>query len=179
MLLPFPTRVSEMTDPNSLTITSLRWDTYTGEKSSVPYIVANITWKVNRQNHDGESLWQQMKSKSEAYTQVTTTGTPDEESALIEAAWGESGESVGGWIEYMNIHSRWGKAWTHQDEKWQYIEKFDTFWLREWCSDCGIVREALKELEYFRKTGKTLYTYRGIDDGVMLRHLETIHDYWD
>ena len=97
----------------------------------------------------------------------------------MDAAWGETGDSVGGWITYMDAHHKCGKAWTRQDPCWQYIEKFDTFHLRQWVSDCGVTREALKELEYFSKTGKTSYIYRHINDATVTRHLETLDRYWD
>ncbi len=170
------------TETNSLKITSFRWDARQSAIGEVPYIIANITWRIDRKTFWGESLWTQMKAKSENYVQVTTTGTPEEEEAIMEAAWrdeGDGGDNIGGWIEYLRVNNRWGKAWTHQDATWQYIEKFDTFWLREWVTDCGVVRELLKELNHFYKTGKTLYTHRGVDDGVIMLHLETLNRYWD
>jgi hypothetical protein len=82
----------------------------------------------------------------------------------------------------LNSHTPYpgyGRAWTHQDPVWQYLEKFDTFWLREWVADCPVTRAIIADLEFYREHGKLPTVYRTIDEGIILQHLRTLQTYWD
>jgi len=148
----------------TLTITSLRVDERKGEV--VPYLIVNCCFTVVPESHDGY-LWAQAKGDSEEYRQVLTIDDPKkyEESLLI---W-----------DYTTRYSGYGSAWTHQDPVWEYIEKFDTFWLREWVADCPVTRAIVKDLEHYKTHGMLPTVYRTIDEGIILQHLRTLQSYWD
>ena len=148
----------------TLTITSLRVDERKGEV--VPYLVINCCFTVEPETHDGY-LWAQAKGDSEEYRQVLTIDDPEkyEESLLT---W-----------DYATRYPGYGRAWTHQDPVWQYIEKFDTFWLREWVADCPVTRAIVKDLEHYKTHGMLPTVYRTIDEGIILQHLRTLQSYWD
>jgi hypothetical protein len=148
----------------TLTITSLRVDERKGEV--VPYLIVNCTFKVTPESHDGY-LWAQAKGDSEDYRQVLTIDDPEkyEESLLT---W-----------DYTTRYPGYGRAWTHQDWVWEYIEKFDTFWFREWVADCPVTRAIVKDLEHYKTHGMLPTVYRTIDEGIILQHLRTLQRYWD
>jgi hypothetical protein len=148
----------------SLIITSLRVDAIQGEV--VPFLIVNCCFKVEPEAHDGY-LWAQAKGDSEEYRQVLTIDDPEKYE-----------ESLLNW-DYSTRYDGYGKAWTHQDPVWEYIEKFDTFWFREWIADCKVTRAIIQELEFYRDNGRTLSVYRTIDEGIILQHLRTLQRYWD
>ena len=59
------------------------------------------------------------------------------------------------------------------------IEKFDTFWFREWIADSSVTRAILDEIDYYQLFGKLKSVYRHSDVGIILQHLRTLHSYWD
>jgi hypothetical protein len=154
-----------MSDNPELKITSLSWREFSGKKSDIPYLIINCTFKVTPETY----LWQTTKAESEEYVHSLTVDEPKkyEEWIMSEMGFGQ--------FKYPGF----GRAWTIQDQVWQYIEKFDTFWLREWTADCAVVRAALHELDYYRKNGCLPSVYRSTDEGTILRHLRTINSYWD
>jgi hypothetical protein len=153
----------------AITITNLRADFRSSESSDVSYIIVNCTFKCARDPENYDYAWNQAKAWSEEYRQVLTIDDP---------------KGYEAWISNWDLNSRskypgYGKAWTHEDPTWQYIEKFDTFWFREWISDCGTTRDIIQELEYYRKHGELPWVYRAIDDCIILKHLRTLQSYWD
>jgi hypothetical protein len=148
----------------SLIITSLRVDAIQGE--IVPFLVVNCCFKVEPEAHDGY-LWAQTKGDSEEYRQVLTIDDP----VKYE-------ESLLNW-DYSTRYSGYGRAWTHQDPVWEYIEKFDTFWFREWIADCKVTRAIIQELEFYQDNRRLPSVYRTIDEGIILQHLRTLQRYWD
>ena len=148
----------------TLTITSLRVDERKGEV--VPYLIINCCFTVEPETHDGY-LWAQAKGDSEEYRQVLTIDNPEkyEESLLT---W-----------DYATRYPGYGRAWTHQDPVWQYVEKFDTYWFREWVADCPVTRAIVKDLEHYKTHGMLPTVYRTIDEGIILQHLRTLQRYWD
>lgn len=152
-----------MTD--NLTITSLRWDERSGTKTDIPYIIVNCTFKIDRESPQ----WQCAKGESEKYVSNLTIDDPKKYDKWIDT------ECIISGFRYPGF----GRAWTMQDPVWEYLEKFDTFWLREWVADCAVVRAVLAELEYYQKYGKLQSVYRSVDSGTILRHLRTINAYWD
>ena len=149
----------------TLTITNLRVD----EKGTeVPYLIVNCCFKVEPEAHDGH-LWAQAKGDSEEYRQVLTIDDPEKyESHIMN--WD---------FTLREKYPGYGRAWTHHDPAWQYIEKFDTFWFREWIADCKVTRAIIQELEFYQDNGRTPSVYRTIDEGIILQHLRTLQNYWD
>jgi len=148
----------------TLTITSLRVDERKGEV--VPFLVINCTFKVIPEAHDGY-LWAQAKGDSEEYRQVLTIDDPEkyEESLLT---W-----------DYATRYPGYGRAWTHQDPVWEYLEKFDTFHFKEWVADCPVTRAIINDLEHYKTHGMLPTVYRTIDEGIILMHMRTLQSYWD
>ena len=150
----------------TLTITNLRVDAIQGEV--VPFLVINCCFKVEPDAEDG-FLWAQAKGDSEEYRQVLTIDDPEKYEDYI-LNWN------------FNVKSRYpgySRAWTHQDQIWQYIEKFETYHFQEWISDCPVSRAIVADLEYYKEHGKLPTVYRSIDEGIILQHLRTLHSYWD
>lgn len=148
----------------TLTITSLRVDEIQGEV--VPFLVVNCCFTVEPDVEDGY-LWAQAKGDSEDYRQVLTIDDPEKYE-----------ESLLNW-DFGNKYPGYGRAWTHQDPVWDYIEKFNTFWFREWIADCKVTRSIIQELEFYQDNGRLPSVYRTIDEGIILQHLRTLQRYWD
>jgi hypothetical protein len=159
----------------ALQITNLRVDFRTSESPkpwpNVPYMIVNCVFKCSRSNDPGEDfVWCQAKGGSEEYTQVLTIDDPKRYDAWIcdDLGWSLSSKYDG-----------YGRAWTHEDPTWRYIEKFDCFWFREWVADCTVTRAIVSELAYYKEHGKLPSVYRSVEDGIILSHLRTLHSYWD
>jgi hypothetical protein len=149
---------------NELQITHLRWDAYTGEKSHIPYIVVNCTFKVTPDTYT-ENL---AKSQSEEYQKVRALDDPKR-----YEDWLHKDQN---WLKPYD-GSSW--VWMQKDADWTYLSKFNTYWFRQWIADCGPTRTILRELEYYQKTGKTEWVYRSTSESIMLKHLTTLGTYWD
>jgi len=147
----------------TLTITSLRVDE---RGTEVPFLIVNCCFTVKPNAEDG-FLWAQAKGDSEDYRQVLTIDDPEkyEESLLT---W-----------DFKTRYPGYGRAWTHQDTVWEHIEKFDTFWFREWIADCPVTRAIVADLRYYKEQGKLPTVYRSVDEGIILHHLRTLQRYWD
>ena len=148
----------------TLTITSLRVNE---RGTEVPFLVVNCTFKCDKDPESYDFLWTQAKGDSEDYRQVLTIDEPEKYEASL-LTW-----------DFKTRYSGYGRAWTHQDPVWQYIEKFDTFWLREWIADCPVTRAIVSDLAYYKEHGKLPTVYRSIDEGIILQHLRTLQSYWD
>lgn len=150
----------------TLRILNLRVD-YRGE--DVPFAIVNCVFKCERSNnYDTDFAWAQAKADSEEYRQVLTVDDPKRYEAWITSHW-----------DLSKRYSGYGRAWTHNDPPWRYVEKFDVFWFREWISDCPVTRAVIFELEYYREHGKLPSVYRSVDEGIILSHMRTLHSYWD
>lgn len=158
----------------ALTITNLRVDYRSSESlqgyPNVPYAIFNCVFKCDRSNnYDTDFAWAQAKAFSEEYRKVLTIDDPERYDAwLMRDGWNLDGKYDG-----------YGKAWTHEDPTWRYIEKFDVFWLREWIADCAVTRAVIAELQYYKEHGKLPSVYRSTDECIILSHLRTLHSYWD
>ena len=148
----------------TLTITNLRVDAIQGEV--VPFLIVNCCFTVEPEAHDG-FLWAQAKGDSEDYRQVLTIDDPETYEAWL-LNW-----------DYTARYSGYGKAWTHNEPHWQYLEKFKTFWFREWIADGPVTRAVISDLEYYKEYSKLPGVYRSIDEGIILQHLRTLQSYWD
>jgi len=160
----------------AITITNLRVDRretkgyLADEDTSLSYLIVNCVFKCSRDPLNHDFSWHQAKGGSEEYHKVLTIDDPKRyEEWLVDPD---------GW-NFSSRYNGYGKAWTHADPVWQYIEKFDCFWFREWISDCTVTRAIITELEYYKEHGKLPSVYRSIDDGIILAHLRSLHTYWD
>ena len=157
-----------------LTITNLRVDYRTTESlkpwPDVPYLVVNVVFRCERTTEDCDFAWNQAKAESEEYRKVLTIDDPKRYEAWMT--------SPDGW-SISKKYDGYGRAWTHADPPWRYIEKFDVFWFREWIADCGPTRAIVAELEYYKEHGKLPSVYRSVDSCIILSHLETLQRYWD
>lgn len=152
----------------TLTITSLRTDfrrTPVGNMrdQEVPYIIFNCTFRVT----DDPLFKDQAVGEASDYCRNLAVDDPKRYEDWIENDW-----SMKGYDGFRNV-------WTLQDKTWEYLEKFDTFWLREWIADCSVTRAIIEEIAYFKENGKLPTVYRGTDEGTILRHLRTLDTYWD
>jgi hypothetical protein len=148
----------------TLTITSLRVDERKGK--TVPHLIVNCCFTVEPDANDGY-LWAQAKGDSEEYRQVLTIDDPEKYEASL-LTW-----------DYTTRYPGYGRAWTHQDPVWEYVEKFETFWFREWVADCPVTRAIIADLEHYKTHGMLPTVYRTIDEGIILQHLRTLQSYWD
>jgi len=151
----------------TLTITNLRVDYRTtdnwfGKKNDCPFIIVNCCFKV-----DGD-MKGVAKLDSEEYKKVPTIDDPERYESWImnDFTWSKS-------------YDGFGNSWVHNECPWQYIEKFDTFWFREWIADSIATRAIVSELEYYQKHGKLPSVYRTIESQIVLQHLRTLQTYWD
>ena len=148
----------------TLTITHLRVDERKGK--TVPYLIVNCCFTVDPDANDG-FLWAQAKGDSEDYKQILTIDDPEkyEESLL---SW-----------DFKTRYPGYERAWVHQDPVWNYIEKFNVFWFREWVADCPVTRAIINDLEHYKNHGMLPTVYRSVDSGIILQHLRTLQRYWD
>jgi len=160
----------------ALTITSFRTDFrntegwFGEEPTSCPYIIVNITFRIKDDSKEGN--WSSLRAKAEAedYREILTIDDPKRyEDWLMRPD---------GW-NFSSKYDGYGRAWTHQDCPWRYIEKFDTFWFREWIADCKVTRAILNEIDYYRFFNKLPSVYRTLDSEIILSHLRALQSYWD
>jgi hypothetical protein len=157
----------------ALTITNLRVDSCETEgwfcagKVACPYLVVNCCFKVDKD--EDTFIWERAKGESEEYQKVLTIDDPERYLEFI-MNWD---------LNCRTTYPGYGRAWTHRDQTWQYIEKFDTFWFREWVADCSVTRAIIAELQHFKKYGVLPSVYRSVEEGIILLHLNTLQDYWD
>ena len=125
-----------------LTITSLRVDYRVSESPrpgpAVPYLILNLVFKCERTTEDYDYAWNQAKAESEEYNKVLTIDDPERYEAWLM--------SPDGW-NFSSKYDGYGRAWTHNDPPWRYVEKFDCFWFREWIADCPVTRAVIEELQ--------------------------------
>ncbi len=157
----------------TLTITALRVDScgtegwFAERKAACPYLIVNCCFKATK--NEDTFIWERAKGETEEYQKVLTIDDPKRYENWICNQCGLSQFKYDGY----------GRAWIHKDPVWQYIEKFDTFWFRQWVADCSVTRAIIAELEHFRKHGTLPSVYRSVEEGIILQHLETLQRYWD
>ena len=163
-----------------LKITSLRVD-YPCLKSdkpypgSVPFCIVNATFKIRRDCDDGQMLWDLAVGQSKDYARTTVTDDPEKEVQWYANALSfEDGKLI-----WPDKYPGMEKKWTMQDPSWQYIEKFDTFWFREWVAYSSVTVALISEISVYKVTGKLRYSYRALEESIVLKHFETLGRYWD
>ena len=157
----------------TVTITSLNWREKVtppvGHWPAVPYLIANICWRVEPGGDDDEGTHGIFLSATEEYHEVLTVDDSEQWEEYL-ADW--NGFDL---LQYPGLERRY----TLNDKKWRYLEKFDVFWLREWIVDSPVTRAILKELEVFQKTGKLPSVYRGTDSHIIYSYLSILNQLWD
>jgi hypothetical protein len=156
----------------TLTITNLRVDCretegwFGEDKVACPFIILNLVFHVEKD--EDTFTWERAKGSAEEYQKVLTIDDPERYESWICDLW-----------DLEKGYDGYGRAWTHQDRPWQYIEKFNVFWFREWLADCTVTRAIIAELQYFKDHGELPSVYRSVEEGIILTHLESLQRYWD
>ena len=159
-----------------LEITSLRTDYrvtegwFNGEPRDCPFIICNVTFRIHDDEDEGNFSSLRAKAEAESYREVLTIDDPERYDKWLM--------SPDGW-SFSSRYDGYGRAWTHQDCPWTYIEKFDTFHFREWIADGGPTRAIIQELEYYQQHGKLPSVYRTLESEIILSHLRALQSYWD
>jgi len=157
----------------TVTITHLFWRERmtppVGPWPAVPFLICNITWRVEPGGDDDEGTHGMFLSATKEYHKVLTVDNPEQ--------WEEYLADCNGFglFQYSGLDRRY----TLNDKKWRYLEKFETFWLREWIVDSPVTRAILKELEVFQKTGKLPSVYRSTDSHIIYSYLSILNQLWD
>ena len=158
---------------SQLRITSLRVDFrntegWFGKDGPCPYLIVNCCFRIDKDEED--FLWQHAKADSEDFRNVVSLDDPERfEAWLVDP---------NGW-DFSSRYDGYKKAWIHNDPQWTYVEKFDTFWFRQWVADCTVTRAIIAELEHYKKHGKLPSVYRTVEGHIILQHLRTLGEYWD
>jgi len=160
----------------TLTITNLRVDErategwFEGGTRSCPYLICNVVFKCERsEDYHEDFTWNQAKVWSEEYTQKLTIDDPEKyEKWIMRESW-----------DLKEKYDGYGKCWVHGDPTWQYIEKFDVFWFREWIADSTVTRAIIAELQHYKDHGCLPSVYRTVESSIILSHLRTLQEYWD
>lgn len=158
----------------TITITHLSWrekiTPAVGPWPEVPYLIANICWKVTPDGDDDIYTLKSFLSATEDYAVVPTIDDP---AKFVEHIASNCGFDI--FKTYPGIEKRS----IFNEKKWHYLEKFETFWAREWVADCLVTRAVLQELEIYQKLGKFPSVYRGVDSHIIYQHIDTLQRYWD
>ena len=137
---------------NDIVITSLWYREKLSKKGSVPYLHVNCTFRVKEGFSKNDAL--------SLCSPCFKTLVADTESEALN---------------FKNTKL----AWVLKDQSWAYLPKFDTFWFSELVSDCSVTRSCIYDLQYYKDWGEMPDVHRFADDRVILRHLQTLHSYWD
>lgn len=154
----------------ALTITSLRVDervTPAGNLwyADVPYLIVNATFRVNEDEH----LFERTKAEASEYSSVLTVDDPERYETWLANQCGFDQFRYDGY----------GRAWTRQDPPFYYLEKFETFWFRQWIADSSVTRAILGELTHFKQHGKLPSVYRHAEEYIILSHFHCLDRLWD
>ena len=128
-----------------------------GNYPDIPFLIVNITWQV-----PGDSFYfPRFLRDSKEFVEELAIDSP---------------------LSYINPWENspeFKKVWAHQDQKWEYLEKFQTFWIRARVSDCPVVRTVVEELMHFHQTGKFSPVYRFQKESTLHTHLSTLDSFTD
>jgi hypothetical protein len=133
--------------------------------ADVPYIFVNACFKVT----DDEHLFLRTKAEADEYHEVLTIDDPERyEKHLLEDNFLTS-----------PAYDGFGRAWSRKDPPFYYIEKFQTFWFRQWIADSTVTRAIIGELEHYKKHGKLPSVYRHAEEYIILSHFHCLDRLWD
>ena len=133
--------------------------------ANVPYLIVNSTFKIT----GDEVLLERTKAEASEYRSVLTIDDIERYEGFL-ANWD---------LNFSIRYDGYGRAWTHQDPAFYYIEKFQTFWFRQWIADSAITRAVIAELEHYRKHGELPTVYRHDESYIITSHFNVLDRYWD
>jgi len=129
----------------------------------VPFLTVNATFRIT----DDEHLLERTKADSENYRQVLTIDDPRRlESFLLSENWDSR-------------YDGYGRAWTHNDPLFVYIEKFNTFWFRQFIADSSATRAILSEIQHYKDHSTLPSVYRHAEEYIIISHFACLDRYWD
>jgi hypothetical protein len=129
----------------------------TGKFPDIPYLIANITWQVPTDSFYFSRFLRDSKE-------------------VVEELAIDNPSSYG---DTRGNPPKYTKVWTPHDPKWEYLEKFQTFWMKTWVSDCPVVRSVLDELKHFEQAGEFSSVYRFHKESTLHTHLSTLDSFTD
>jgi hypothetical protein len=153
-----------------LQITSLRADERVTPEGNlwlqeVPFLTINATFRIT----DDEHLLERTKADSEDYRQTLTIDNPERlESFLL---------NVCGFEQFM--YDGYKMTWTHNDPIFVYLEKFQTFWFRQFIADSPVTRAILSEIRHFKEHGSLPSVYRHAEEYIIISLFACLDRYWD
>ena len=153
-----------------LTITSLSVDERTTPQGNlweqdVPFLAISATFRIE----DDEPLFERTKAESEDYRSVLTVDNPERyESFLLNAC---------GFGQFK--YDGYGRAFIHNDPVFVYLEKFSTFWFREYVADSPVTRAIIAELHYYKDHGKLPSVYRHAEEYIVISLFHMLDRLWD
>lgn len=151
-------------------------------------MIVNATFRIDRSFKDGgegndypwgEHLWGMAYAASQDYREIVVTDNPAKEEEWYMNRILDFDKYISELYPGRVTYPGRVKMYQSQEPAWRYLEKFDTFWFREWVSFCSVTEALVSELKHFQVTGQLPSVYRGVTQSVVLRHLETLHNYWD
>ena len=128
-----------------------------GNYPDIPFLIANVTWQVPADNFYFSRYLRDSKEIAEELAIDNPSSYSDPRGNL----------------------PKYTTVWTPHDQKWEYLEKFQTFWMKAWVSDCPVVRVVLNELRHFHKTGQFSSVYRFYKESTLYTHLSTLVSFTD
>lgn len=158
-----------MTYKLGLEITSLRLDErFTPQGNvwieDVPYLILNSTFRIT-----DEHLFQRTQAEAEEYNSVLTIDDPKRYEAFI-SNWD---------LNFSSKYDGYSRAWVHNDAPFVYLEKFQTFWFRQWIADSSVTRAIIHELQHFKEHGRLPSVYRHAEEYIILSHFHCLDRLWD
>ena len=134
-------------------------------EQDVPFLALNATFRIE----DDESLFERTKAESEDYRSVLTVDDAGRyESFLLNEC---------GFEQFR--YDGFGRAITFNDPVLVYLDKFRTFWFREFVADSGATRAIIAELQHYKQHGKLPSVYRHAEEYIILSHFHCLDRLWD
>lgn len=139
-------------------------------------MIVNATFRIDKDDTEnmGNILWERCLNDSKEYERVVVYSDPDKTDKWyldrvtdLDRLWEP--------CPYLET------KYQQRDPYWMYLEKFDTFWFRQWVALSPVTEALVKEIESFIEHGslEKVATYRTWDEGIIVHHLQTLSDYWD
>lgn len=138
-------------------------------EDKVKFLMVNVTFKLD--SEDPYGLWSYAKDRTKQFVKRIAVDDPEKLDEWYNTV------PVNQW--FSRHYPGYSQVWASNDAPWQYLEKYDTFWLREWVSDCPVTRAIIQEISHYKNFGKFPCQYRSTDEHILLKHLETLEGYWD
>ena len=134
-------------------------------EQDVPFLAINATFRIE----GDEPLFERTKAESEDYRSVLTIDDPERYEPFLLNASGF------GQFKYDGL----GRAWTHNDPIFVYLEKFGTFWFRQFVADSPVTRAVVAELKHYKEHGALPSVYRHAEEYIIISHFACLDRYWD